>query len=212
MKTGPFCLQTCALWEACSPVCLWCDSAVLPCRMTLQWCQGGCGGANAVGLGINKKELQRPFSWTCKDKAVLVSLVFAASHRNTLDWRIVYYSELSITAESCFAIPLSFHSCLSLMSCSGGHCSVVLDCLCCVGSWVVLLGCKPKTQQEVQGCPPGHCAGLAVGICLSSAGILPMAPGAPSFALSLSAAAGPFHSGTVCCPGPGLGSWMLGWG
>lgn len=134
---------------------------------------------------------------------MLVSVIFAASRGNTLDWRIVYYSELSITFESCFAVPLSFHSCLSSTNdlfwwslvCGSS------DCLCHVGSCVILLGCKTKSQHEVQCCLPEHCAGLAVGICLSSAGILPLGLGTPFFALSLSGVVGPLLSGNVCCPG-----------
>lgn len=70
-----------------------------------------------------------------------------------------------------------------------------------MGSCVILLGCKTKIQHEVQSCLSEHCAVLAVGICFSSAGILPLGLGTPYFALSLSGVAGPLHSGSVCCPG-----------
>lgn len=142
----------------------------------------------------NQKEPQRPFCWTSKDNAVLVSWVFAASHRNTLDWRIVCYSELSITSESCFAISLSFHPCLSS---TNGLFWWSWPCGSSDGVWgsgVVLLGCKTKSQQDVQCCLPEPRAVLAVGICLSPAGILPLGLGAPFFALSLSGVAGPWHS------------------
>lgn len=64
-KMGPLCLpllssDMCSVRGLLTSV-LWCDSAVLPSRMTLQWCQGGCEGAAAVGLGIKQKRAPETF-------------------------------------------------------------------------------------------------------------------------------------------------------
>lgn len=98
-----------------------------------------------------QKKAPEIFQLDCKGNTLLVSLIFAASLRKSLVWRIVYYSELSIPSESCFVILLLFHldwlpwwwivlMVAGLCSCFGN--------LCHVGSWAILLAAKLKSSKR----------------------------------------------------------------
>lgn len=128
---------------------------------------------------------------------------------------IIYQYIISITSERCFALSFSLCPfilvCLPLMTCSDGHFSVWF--LIVFAVWVpelFSLAANPK--------PSTRCSAAFLSTVLSllwgsaSHLQLPLGLGAPSFALSLSGVAGPFHSGSVCCPGLSLGSWMHGCG
>lgn len=160
-KTGAFCLpflsvDMCSV-EICSLFVLY-DVPLLSCLPGWH-CSGAKVAVRELMLWVwvyNKKELQRPFWWTFRDNAVLVSLVFAASRRSTLDWRIVYYSKLSITSESCFAIPLSFHSCLS-----STHGLFWWSLLC--GSLIVFAMWVPEFSLAAKPKPSRRCSAAFLG-------------------------------------------------